>query len=258
MINSGRWIGTSILVGSVGVLAILLGGCGPTTEAPVTSSAAQNTELDSKPPPDTLTATRRTYIETFDDGPGGWYGGRKFELPVWDGVAYCFGPWWTDANHAPPGAGYLHMLLWAYTVKKHYQVDSAYNRALPYRHSRFAEEGYSTNLTNAKLTVRLRGHGDFKEAELLLLVQAQTDKTTVNSALTGQPFKITPEWSEQTVHLGLSWVEIKSTAVKVDRCFEVLAVSVAADTSLDRHDLAVEAFSNGIGDPMCAVADDVG
>ena len=60
------------------------------------------------------------------------------------------------------------------------------------------------------------------------------------------------------VHLGLSWVEIESTAVKVDRCFEVLTVSVAADTSLDRHDLAVEAFSNGIGDPMCAVADDVG
>ena len=61
-----------------------------------------------------------------------------------------------------------------------------------------------------------------------------------------------------SVHLGLSWVEIESTAVKVDRCFEVLTVSVAADTSLDRHDLAVEAFSNGIGDPMCAVADDVG
>ena len=40
-----------------------------------------------------------------------------------------------------------------------------------------------------------------KEAELLLLVQAQTDKTTVNSALTGQPFKITREWSEQTVTL---------------------------------------------------------
>ena len=64
--------------------------------------------------------------------------------------------------------------------------------------------------------------------------------------------------TKKSVHLGLSWVEIESTAVKVDRCFEVLTVSVAADTSLDRHDLAVEAFSNGIGDPMCAVADDVG
>lgn len=201
MMQNGRLTRTSFSVGPVAVLAILLGGCSPATEAPVTSSAAENAELDSTSTADTRTVKRPTYIETFDDGPGGWYGGRKFELPVWDGVAYCYGPWWTDANHAPPGAGYLHMLLWAYTVKKHYQVDSAYNRALPYRHSRFAEEGYSTNLTNAKLTVRLRGHGDFKEAELLLLVQAQTDKTTVNSALTGQPFKITREWSEQTVTL---------------------------------------------------------
>jgi hypothetical protein len=156
---------------------------------------------DSKSAPDTPAPSPPTYIETFDDGHGGWYGGRKFELPVWDGVAYCYSPWWTDANHAPPGAGYLHMMLWAYTNQKHYQGDDDYTRALPYRYSRFAEEGYSTNLTNAKLTVRLRGHGDFKDAKLLFLVQAQTDKTTVNSALTGQPFKITREWSEQTVTL---------------------------------------------------------
>ena len=89
---------------------------------------------------------RRTYVETFDDGPGGWYGGRKFALPVWDGVAYCYSPWWVDANHAPPGAGYLHMLLWVYTNKTHYEVDDDYTRSLPYRYSRFAEEGYSRNL----------------------------------------------------------------------------------------------------------------
>ena len=52
---------------------------------------------------------RRTYVETFDDGPGGWYGGRKFALPVWDGVAYCYSPWWVDANHAPPGAGWRRL-----------------------------------------------------------------------------------------------------------------------------------------------------
>ena len=46
------------------------------------------------------------------------------------------------------------MLLWAYTNKKHYQGDDDYTRALRYRWSRFAEEGYSTNLTNAKLTMR--------------------------------------------------------------------------------------------------------
>ncbi len=201
MMNRVRLWGTSTLVGSVCLLAFFLSGCGPKTKPPVTEAASQTAVPDSKSAPDTLTSARRTYIETFDDGPGGWYGGRKFELPVWDGVAYCYSPWWTDANHAPPGAGYLHMMLWAYTIKKHYQGNDDYTRALPYRYSRFAEEGYSTNLTNAKLTVRLRGHGDFKEAKLVILIQAQTDKTTVNSALTGQPFKITREWSEQTVTL---------------------------------------------------------
>jgi len=49
--------------------------------------------------------------------------------------------------------------------------------------------------------VRLRGGGDFKGAQLLFLVQATTDKTTASFILTGQPFKITHDWSEQTVTL---------------------------------------------------------
>jgi hypothetical protein len=144
---------------------------------------------------------RRTYIETFDAGPGGWYADRHAALPVWDGVAYCHSPWWTDANHAPPGAGYLHIVMWQYTDKRHYQVDSPYTRNLPYRCSRFAEEGWSKDLTNARLTVRLRGDGDFKGAQLVFHVQAKTDKTTANFALTGQPFRMTRQWSEQTVTL---------------------------------------------------------
>ncbi len=143
----------------------------------------------------------QTYVERFDDGPGGWYADRCSALTVFDGVAYCYGPWWTDANHAPPGAGYLHIVMWQYTSAVHYQKDSAYTRKLPYRYSRFAEEGWSRNLTNAKLSVRLRGDGDFKEARLVFHVQATTDKTTVNLALTGQPFEITKDWSEQTVTL---------------------------------------------------------
>lgn len=143
----------------------------------------------------------RTYVETFDNGPGGWYADRCSALPIFDGAAYCYSPWWTDANHAPPGAGYLHIVMWQYTEKAHYQKDSEYTRNLPYRYSRFAEEGWSKNLTNAKLTVRLRGEGDFKGASLVFHVQAKTDKTTVNLALTGQPFQITPNWSDQTVTL---------------------------------------------------------
>lgn len=141
---------------------------------------------------------RSPYLETFVHGPGGWYADRYYPLQVWDGVAYCYSPWWVDANHAPPGAGYLHMVMWLYTDKKWYQIDDEYTRRLPYKYSPFAEQGKSKNLTNAKLTVRLRGEVDLKSAQLLFLVQGKTDKTTANYVLTGQPFKITRDWTEQT------------------------------------------------------------
>jgi hypothetical protein len=86
--------------------------------------------------------------------------------------------------------------------------------------NRFVTDGHSTDLTNAKLTVRLRGsmdlagplcndhtpipQPDLGGVQLLLLVQAKVEgppKTTANFILTGQPFRVTPEWSEQTVQL---------------------------------------------------------
>ena len=178
----------------------------------------------------------RTYIETFDNGHGGWYADRYYALPVWDGVAYCHGPWWTDANHAPPGAGYLQCLMWLYTDKKRYQQDTEYTRHLPYRCSRFAEEGWSRNLTNAKVTVRLRGDGDFKGAQLLLDVQATTDKTTANFVLTGQPFEITREWSEQTVTLAPDPKQWTSLGARHDMQNEYVygdLAKVLADVNLD-------------------------
>jgi hypothetical protein len=51
------------------------------------------------------------------------------------------------------------------------------------------------------MTVRLRGELQARGAELLLLAQSETDKTTANMVLTGQPFRVTREWSEQTVTL---------------------------------------------------------
>lgn len=159
---------------------------------------------------------KKTYIETFDNGPAGWAADLRLPLPVWDGVAYCFGPWSLDANHAPPGAGYLHLLMYLLTAAKRLNPADAKERG----GNRFVSEGYSTNLTNAKLSVRLRGvmdlagplcnyhkpvpRPDLGGAQLLLLVQAQVEgppKTTPNFILTGQPFKITPDWSEQTVQL---------------------------------------------------------
>jgi hypothetical protein len=144
---------------------------------------------------------RRSYVETFDHGPGGWYGDRHFALPVWDGVAYCCSPWWLDANHAPPGAGYLHLLMWLYTDKRSYQGQSESLKHLPYIGNRFADDDYSRDLTSARVTLLLRGKVDLKGAQLLVLVQAKTPRTTANMVLTGQPFEITSDWSEQTVTL---------------------------------------------------------
>jgi len=157
-----------------------------------------------------------SYTETFDDGAGGWVADLRSPLPVWDGVAYCYSPWSVDANHAPPGAGYLHLLMYLHTHRGALgPTDEDQHGA-----NRFVENGCSTDLTNAGLTVRLRGtvdlagplcnyhepvpQPDLGGAQLLLLVQSRVDgppATTANFVLTGQPFRITPEWSEQTVEL---------------------------------------------------------
>ena len=158
----------------------------------------------------------RIYTETFNDGPRGWIADLRSPLPVWDGVAYCHSPWSVDANHAPPGAGYLHLLMYLIT---HADALCSLDETLR-RGNRFVEDGHSTDLTNARVSVRLRGtmdfagplcnnhkpvpHPDLGGLQLLLLVQAKVEgppATTVNFILTGQPFEITPDWSEQTVQL---------------------------------------------------------
>ena len=158
----------------------------------------------------------RIYTETFDDGPGGWIADLRSPLPVWDGVAHCYSPWSVAANHAPPGAGYLHLLMYLIT---HADALGSVDAELR-RNNRFVADGYSTNLTDAKITIRLRGtmdlagplcnnhkpvpRPDLDGAQLLLLAQAHVEgprKTTANFILTRQPFEITPDWSEQTVQL---------------------------------------------------------
>jgi len=158
----------------------------------------------------------RIYSETFDNDPGGRVADLRSPLPVWDGVAHCYSPWSVDANHAPPGAGYLHLLMYLLTNAKSLSPSHAEQHGV----NRFVEGGYSTDLTNTKLSVRLRGtmdlagplcnyhvpvpRPDLGGAQLLLLAQAQVEgppKTTANFVLTGQPLQITPDWSEQTVQL---------------------------------------------------------
>ena len=139
---------------------------------------------------------RRTpYVETFDDGPGGWaaWGLGGDTLPeVRNGILFTRSPWRVDANHAPPGAGYLHLLAFLRTRADVLRVPGP---------NRFVDGEYSRDLTNARITVRLRGEVDLRGTRLLLLAQADVPGTRTNFVLTGQPFQVTPEWSESTVTL---------------------------------------------------------
>jgi len=142
-------------------------------------------------------AKGRTYIETFDDGPGGWLGwvgggGGPRRLEIVDSAAITRSPWGVDFNHAPPGAGYLHLLYVLLMFRKCEDLSGP---------NRFLDGGFSRNLTNARFTTRLRGELDAKGAQLLLLVQAAVGKVVANFVLRGQPIPVTTEWCETTLHL---------------------------------------------------------
>ena len=56
---------------------------------------------------------------------------------------------------------------------------------------------------------------------------------------------------------GIRWVEIRPTAVEEDRFLEVLSVAISSSTALDRHDLAVDAVSDTVSNPIRTVHYDV-
>jgi hypothetical protein len=124
--------------------------------------------------------------------------GRKKPLELRDGAAISRSPWWIDANHAPPGGGYCH-LLFALFTSQGFDVSDAYRKFGGTNN--FTEGGFPTDFTNAKMALRLKGRLDAKGTRLLLLVQAKVGDIAVNFVLTGQPFDVTPEWSDQTVAL---------------------------------------------------------
>jgi len=158
--------------------------------------------------------SRSTYLETFDDGPGGWIADTGLPLPIWDRSAYCHGPWTIDANHAPPGAGYLHLLMYLCTSYDAYSKQLASIGGA----NRFIDGGHSTDLRGAQLTVRSRGcieptgplcnNSGFRpqwqsgeRPEMVLLAQAKFPHAGPNYVLTGQPLAIGKDWTEQTLTL---------------------------------------------------------
>jgi hypothetical protein len=154
---------------------------------------------------------RRVYAEGFDDGPGGWWAwqpGQALAPEIRDGILHTRSPWWVDPNHAPPGAGYLHLLAFLLTSSQPAGATPAPGgpsgdgyrpvRAAP---NRFVAGGYSRDLTNARVTIRVRGAVALRGAELVLLAQADLPGTRANYILTGQPFRVSSQWSDQTATL---------------------------------------------------------
>jgi hypothetical protein len=139
------------------------------------------------------------YVETFEDGPGGWYGwisnaAGPGPLEVMDGCVVSRSPWWIDYNHAPPGAGYMHLLYMLNTAG----TDGEHHREVA-GENRYVDGDFPTDFTNARITVRLRGELESKGARLHLLCQGADDRLTSGWLLTGQAFEVTEDWSEQTV-----------------------------------------------------------
>ena len=204
------------------------------------------------------------YVETFDDGPGGWYGwisnaaGPK-ALEMRDGCAISRSPWWIDYNHAPPGAGYLHLLYMLNTAGKageHHREVAGENR--------FVRDGCPTDFTHARMTLRLRGELEARGAQLLLLCQAvqacpeQSRRGGICSGwlLTGQPFHVTPDWSEQTVTLvpdPAQWKCLGSRHDRTDFYGEIPLATVLGDVNTDillvLHPLDVAPMGPLDGDP---------
>jgi hypothetical protein len=110
-------------------------------------------------------------------------------------VVRCWSPWWIDYNHAPPsGAGYLSLLFGLHTrgpFGERMREDAGTNR--------FAAEGYPTDFTGARVSLRIRGELVLRGAQFVLLAQGRIGNTCSGWMLTGQPFRVEQEWTEQTV-----------------------------------------------------------
>jgi hypothetical protein len=141
------------------------------------------------------------YEETFDQNTGGWWGWLGNEkgykpLELKNGAVTSRSPWWIDYNHAPPGAGYLHMVMCLNTkgpFGEHIKEAAGPNG--------FVASGCSRNFTNAKMTVGIKGELIENGAKLVLLIQAAANDTISGWLLNGQPFRVTKDWSEQTITL---------------------------------------------------------
>lgn len=146
-----------------------------------------------------MSQRRVRYEEDFNDGPGGWVKtvdnfSPPAALPIRNGVLHCEGPWWVDYNHAPPGGGYLQLLMCLYTRGGRGEAFTEAGGV-----NRFEAGRYPTDFTNARITVRLAGEVEPADAAVHLLIQGTHDGRCSGWVLTGQPIPITPAMTDVTI-----------------------------------------------------------
>jgi len=179
-----------------------------------------------------------TYVEDFDAGPGGWM--RVVDnhspvaaLPIRDGAVRCQGPWWVDYNHAPPGGGYLQLLMCL--VTRGAAGESTREAA---GENRFVKGNYPTDFTGARMTLRLRGELEAAGTQFSLLLQGSVDGIISGWVLTGQTFTVTPDWSEQSVVCvpdQSHWVSLASRHDRTDTYGEKPFRSILSNVNVNIH-----------------------
>ena len=196
------------------------------------------------------------YAESFDNGPGGWYGwisnaAGPARLEVKDSCAISRSPWWIDYNHAPPGAGYMHLLYMLNTTPR----ASEHQREIEGT-NHFALGGFPTDFTNARMTLRLKGEIKWKDTQLLLLCQGSVDGLTSGWLLTGQPIDVTEDWSEQTIECVPDLNQWTCLGTRHDRSdfygelpFETILSDVNVDILLVLYPLTIAPMGSIGGNP---------
>jgi len=180
------------------------------------------------------------YVETFDDASNGWIGwhGREgggshaTKLEIRDSCALSRSPWWVDYNHAPPGAGYLHLHYALHTTR--HKNTPVYDRLSG--PNRFIIGGYPLDFREARLTVRIRGEVEQRSARLVLLAQADVGPVRANHVLHAQPIAITSVWSRQTLALEpdpAQWTCLGSRHDRTATYGEAPIEAVLADLNVD-------------------------
>ena len=157
------------------------------------------------------------YHENFNEGPGGWYGwisnaGGPKSLEWQQGEITSRSPWWIDYNHAPPGAGYLHMVFCLATVGPQGEVYRDVSGT-----NSFIADRCSTDFARAAVTIRARGELVTQSSQLVLLIQGNVEDITSGWLFTGQPFDVNESWSEQTITLDPDSSNWTALGVRHDR-----------------------------------------